>query len=343
MAKGKEKVFVDVVVYLNEITKLIKTDSKSQQKAFVHLESLLKRLSKKEAYSLFAYTSHHMYEIYPKGSVEKLIAGLHSAPNNYIDSLVGNADVLKADDFETYIEKKQRASYYENQLFKRAMRELEKGDIAKILAILNIKNGNFKVADKYLKQVPTLNRKTRYNPFNVSLSGNNRKVKGIAKGYRQKDFVATMLKIGISIEKNPTSSMDHFLYANGLYNSSWFGNFPMSASLYRNTTYIENKENDSIIKILKEAKKEYELALKYATKSEFKAKIAYQLLKIKSNLLVLKALESKNYYSVRRETPKILKASSELKEAFNDYKSGYSQTKYGKEIIKSCVTFSYFK
>lgn len=341
MANAKEKVFVETLVYLNEITQLTTIDTKSQEKVFVNFEKILTKLSTKQGYSLFAYTAHHMEKLYPESSVEKMLSRLYSAtPNAYIESITRNVDGFKADAFESYIENKNRSTY-ETKLFKKAMKSLEKNDIAKVLAILNTKEGNFKTADKYLKQTPSLNRTTPYNPFNVSLAGDNRKIKG--QGYTQKQFVQTMLKIGVSIEKNPTSAMDHFLYANGLYNSTWFGNFPMSGLLYRNTTYIEEDEINQMKEQFKKIDKEYNLALKYAQKKEFKAKIAYQLLKVKSNLLVLNQLEEDNYFDFTYYKTKQTFLAKHFSKDVATYIATHGQTKYGREIIKSCITFKSFK
>jgi hypothetical protein len=341
MAKTKEKIFVETLVYLNEITQLTTVDKKSQEKVFVNFEKLLTKLPTKQGYSLFAYTAHHMEKLYPEASVEKMLSRLYSVtPNAYIESITRNVDALKADSFESYIENKHRSTY-ETKLFTKSMKSLEKNDIAKILAILNIKEGNFKTANKYLKQIPTLNRKTGYNPFNVSLAGDNRKIKG--QGYTQKQFVETMLKIGMSIETHPTSAMDHFLYANGLYNSTWFGNFPMSGLLYRNTTYIEENEINQMKEQFKKIDKEYNLALKYAHKKEFKAKIAYQLLKVKSNILVLNELQKDNYFDFTYYETKQIFLSKHFSKDVATYIATHGQTKYGREIIKSCITFKSFK
>ena len=60
-----------------------------------------------------------------------------------------------------------------------------------------------------------------------------------------------------------------------------FGSFPMSATLHR-SVYLSSSPYESLPKStdLSLAQKEYKIALRYARKKEFKAKIAYQLLKI---------------------------------------------------------------
>ena len=342
LASKKEQVFADILLYLAELNKLTSVDKKKQDKIFVALQNILNKLSSSQRDSLLGYTAFSMTKLYPKASTDKLFSNLY-ATDVYGDlDILGNIDAIQAKNFEDYVEKKNR-SFYEKEIFKTAMKSLHKGDIAKILAILNSKNGNFKEAQKYLNQVPNLNRTAPYNPFNVSLAGNNRIAKR-NKRYSQRDFVKTMLKIEEALKKNPKSSMDHFLYATGLYNSTWFGNFPMSSYIYRNTTDIPTEQYADLLEKLQEIESEYTLALKYATKKEFKAKIAYQLLKVKSNQTLLNTLMKNNkmsFYEYHDEN-KLLKTES-FKEAVGNYKINYSNTKYGKEIIKKCVTFSSFR
>jgi len=137
------------------------------------------------------------------------------------------------------------------------MKILHKDDIANILGTLYLQENNFQEAQFYLRQVPQQNLFTPYNPFNVSISCSNRSKS--KKTYSQKQFVETMLRIESTLEKNPKSARDHFLYANALYNKSWFGNFPMSSVLHR-SPYLKKGERLPKTTNLIQAQKEYELA-----------------------------------------------------------------------------------
>ncbi len=341
LATPKQKIVVDMLKYVNGVRAITSTKKGDNKALFLHLTRLLKEAPPEKREDVFAYTAYFMAKLYPENSPEKLFSKHCSVlPSTGYSYVAGYMDAIDADDFERYVEKRDR-SIYEQKVFRVVMGSLAKNDVAKFLTILYTKDGNFEKANLYMKQVPKLNIKTKFNPFNVSLSGNNRKVKG--KGYGQRKFVETMLKIEQTLKKNPTSAMDHYLYANGLYNSSWFGNFAQAGSIDRSVTSFSNAEAEHILKNFDKIEKEYRLAKKYAKNPEFKAKIAYQLLKIEYNRALIKS-EAENYgvYVAYFDTEE-LKKSPKFTEAIRKYKEQYSKTKYGKEIIKKCATFRYFK
>jgi uncharacterized protein YlxP (DUF503 family) len=166
-----------------------------------------------------------------------------------------------------------------------------------------------------------------------------------------------MLRIKSALKKNPKSSIDHFLYANALYNKSWFGNFPMSSVLYRSSHLIRGEKIPRTTD-LSEAQKEYELALEYANYKDekkndnFKAKVAYQLLKIKFNIAISDTYQYDKEtwamprfaspYNGTKKIIQLLKESRDFTEAIRDFKSEYQHTKYAKEVIEKCITFRYF-
>jgi hypothetical protein len=340
LSGAKEKVYLNLLTYIEALKEL---DRSKQKELSIHFEHLSKKLTQPLEESLFRYTALHNSRVYPSLSAKAFYSKMFSDKSGMYTWQMSR-DSIRADSFESYVEEKNR-NFYEERLFKESMKILEKGDVAKTLALLYSKEGNFKKADHYLKQIPKLNRTTSYNPFNVSLSGNNRK--SGKKEYKQRKFVSTMLNIEKSLKKNPNSAMDHFLYANGLYNSSWFGNSPMFSSIWRTTTSIDPERVKHVIQQLDLAQIEYKKALKYATKKEFKAKIAYQLLKIEFNKKIL--LPNSVYLpefgsSWNSITLKdYVTESKSLRISFLNYEKQYKRTKFGKEIIGSCVTFSYFR
>jgi len=341
LASPKQKIIVDMLQYINGVRAISKTKKGENRKLFLHLARLLKEAPPEKRDDIFAYTAYFMEKLYPKNSPEERFSKHCSILPSYEYSYVAQyMDAIKAEDFERYVEKKER-SIYEEKVFKVVMKSLQKNDVAKFLTLLYTKDGNFEKASFYMKQVPKLNETTKFNPFNVSLSGNNRKVKG--KGYAQRKFVKTMLKIEQAIQKDPTSAMDHYLYANGLYNSSWFGNFPMVGSIDRSVTSFSVAESQHILKNFEKIEKEYRLAEKYAKSRELKAKIAYQLLKVEFNRVLIKSESSKYGVYIGFFDTKSLKKSKKFTKAIYHYKNEYSNTNYGKEIIKKCATFKYFR
>jgi hypothetical protein len=341
LASKDEKVFVKILNYLEKASQVTQ---ESKETLFKNLEQLSKEVSPELSDSLFSYTALNVAPLYEDMSAKRIYAKIF-ADTSYFSQHNISRDAITADDFEAYVEEKNR-NYFEQKLFRKSMKALPKDGVAETLAILSIKDGDFKKAQKYLNQVPQLNRRTKFNPFNVSLSGNNRKIKG--KGYEQRKFVKTMLTIQESLQKNPESAMDYFLLATGRYNTSWFGNFSDAGSIWRTTAGFEKEEAKHILQNAKEIEKLYEQALKYAKKDEFKAKIAYQLLKVKLNQEVLipnlgspwVGFGSENWSgkSFRQQ----VNESKVLKEAYQGYQKEYAETKYGKEVIGKCVTFSYF-
>jgi hypothetical protein len=341
LANNDEKSFVKILRYLNKATHV--TEAKKET-LFESLEQLSKELSPELTDSLFSYTALKVAPLYEDMSAKRIYAKIF-ADTSYFSQYHISRDAITADDFEAYVEEKNR-NYFEEKLFRKSMKALPKNGVAETLAILSIKDGDFQKAQKYFNQVPHLNRSTKFNPFNVSLSGNNRKVKG--KGYDQRKLVKTMLSIEESLKKNPNSAMDYFLLATGRYNTSWYGNFAYGGSIWHSTAGYEKEEAKHILKNAKEIEKLYEKALKYAQKDEFKAKIAYQLLKVKLNQEVLIPNLGSPWIAFGDEgwdgksLKKEVSNSQVLKEAYSEYKKAYQNTKYGEEVIRSCVTFSYF-
>jgi len=341
LATQKQQPFVEILKYLEQAREV---KAENREKLFKNLEQLSKKLPAKFTDALFRYTALNVAPLYEEMSAKRIYAKIFADTSNLTAYLL-SLDAITAQSYEAYVEEKNR-NYFEEQLFRKSMKTLPKNGVAQTLAVLSIKDGDFQKAQKYLNQVPKFNRSTRFNPFNVSLSGNNRKIKG--KGYDQRKFVETMLKIEESLKTNPNSAMDYFLFATGRYNSSWYGNFPTVGSIWHSTAGYDKEEAKHILKNAKEIEALYEKALKNATKEEFKAKIAYQLLKVKMNqeifipalgsLSVAFGQENWRGESLRKQVHE----SAVLQKAFEKYKADYADTKYGKEMIGSCVTFSYF-
>ena len=339
----KEKNLVAVLGYLDESNHVAKT---TQERLYSHLKKLYPKVNPSLQEALFSYTALKSIALYPQMSAERFYSKLE-ADSSGLSSYYSSIDHVSANYYEAFVEKKNR-SFYENKIFKKTMSSMRKGSVAEILALLSMRDGHFQKAQKYLGQVPKLDRETPYNPFNVSLSGNNRKIKS-TKSYKQRKLLQILLKIEENLKKNPHSAMDHFLYATGRYNTTWFGNFPTSSATYRNTSHISKDESLVIEKNLNEIEEEYILALKYAKKSNFKAKIAYQILKVKFAKMNLNEIQKEGYFYMpsfgtgydEDEMKKLILKSKDFSEAVEAYEETYSNTSYGQEIIRNCVTFRY--
>ena len=354
LANHKQKPYAKLLTYIYGLHQLSSSSEEEQYALYQQLKPLLPKFSKKKQTSLLRYTALQLATVDEAKPIENIINKLFSQNKNHRSTILKALNYVNASEFKTYIEKKKR-SFFEERIFKKTMGNLNRGDVAKVLATLYLQENNFKEAQFYLRQVPEQNLFTPYNPFNVSINTSNRTQS--KKTYSQKQFVETMLRIKSALERNPKSAMDHFLYANALYNKSWFGNFPLSSVLYRSPHLIRGQKLPRTTD-LAEAQKEYELALEYANydnekKNEnFKAKIAYQLLKIKFNIAISDTYQyDKETWEMPRfstwgngtkKIMKLLKESRDFTEAIKDFKAGYKHTDYAKEVIEKCITFRYF-
>ena len=349
LAKQEEHPYVQLLSYMHGLHQLNSSSVKDQETLDKQLKLLLSQLGEKKKKSILRYTALQLSTLYPKNSLETHFNELFAKNKEvYRYQILKAVNFEKATNFKRYIEKKRR-SFLEKEVFKTNMKKLKRNEIAKILVTLYMQDNNFAKARFHLRETPRDNVFSPYNPFNATLSGNNRTKS--RKSYNQREFTETMLRLKDTLIKEPKSAMDHFLYANGLYNKSWFGNFPMSSVLYRNTSIYKD---DPLPKTadLSEAEAEYRLALEYATKNEFKAKISYQLLKIQFH----KALMNRAHYSKEmwamptigawndgtQKVMKLLKSSRDFTEMIDNYQAEYGHTKYGKKMIDNCITFRYF-
>jgi hypothetical protein len=354
LANEKQKPYAELLNYIYAVHQLSSSSAEEQYGLYQQLKPILSKLSKKKQNSILRYTTLQLATINREDPIEHTLNKLFAQNENYRGTILEALNYANASKFKAYIEKKRR-TFFEQRVFKKTMSNLHKGDVAKILATLYLQENNFKQAQFYLRQVPKQNLFSPYNPFNATINGSNRTLS--KSGYSQKKFIETLLRIEDTLKKNPKSAMDHFLYANALYNKSWFGNFPLSSVLYRNTTLMRGEKPPKTTD-LSEAQREYELALKYANfkdrvKNEnFKAKVAYQLLKIKFNLAISDTYKYEkeqwspprfgaSYYGTK-SIMKLLKESRDFTEAIRDFRAEYQHTDYAKEVIKRCVTFRYF-
>ena len=364
LASEQEKSFVKLLSYLNTLHQLENLSDGAQKILFKQLKPLVKQLPQQRI-SLLRYTALQLATLYPEKGVEKVFNELY-AKNKKLSrcKILKQLNYKDPKDFKNYIEKNDRR-FLDRQIFKSQMSALEQDDVAKILATLYFQNNNFEKAQFYLRHAPLKNVYSPYNPFNAMLSGNNRIQS--KKSYSQREFAHTMFRIQKSLEKNPHSSRDHFLYANGLFNKSWFGNFPNSAILLPSNSLIRGQVLPQTID-LTQAQTHYHKALKYAKMKDFeikrkkkklkikhqnfKAQISYQLLKIEFH----KALSNTYRYdrdmsrmpvigaskNGTKKVMKVLRQSPIFIQTLEEFKIEYEDTEYGKEAIENCITFQYF-
>ncbi len=348
LANHKQKPYARLLTYIYGLHQLPSSSKQEQHALYLQLKPLLPKFSAKKQASILKYTILHLSILDDTQSIEKKLNRLFSQNQTQRCNILKALNYASAKKFQTYVES-PKETFFEKIVFKMTMKNLHRGDVAKILGTLYLQQNNFAKSQFYLRQVPKKNLFNLYNPFNANIDGSNRQKSKTT--YSQREFVETMLRIQRALEENPHSPQEHFLYANALYNKSWFGNFPLSSVLYRSPILKRDlpppKTTD-----LTQAQKEYELALQYSTDEEFKAKVTYQLLKIKFNRALLnsenydKDMHQMPHFSIEGEGTqnviKLLQRSKDFQEAISDFRAEYGHTNYAKEVIKRCVTFKYF-
>lgn len=207
-------------------------------------------------------------------------------------------------------------------------------NLDEIIAVKYLSAGMFSEANKLLQNT-TLNEETKYNPFNNSLSGNNRTK---SRGMTMQAFTQKLLKLKAEIKNNPQNANSHYLIANALYNMTWFGNSPRLVTFFRSTSSWQGGMID-----FSKAKKHYELALQYATDDELKAKALYALAKIEFNEKYMEEDKAKglSYYDFSeanlKPTVEKLKARH-FGKYFKDIQQ-YKDTHYYKDVIQQCAIY----
>jgi hypothetical protein len=343
-ASQNEQIYVKLIGYLDMLNQT--RNLKQQEKLATAIKPILSKVSERQQRSLLRYSVLQLATLYPKGSTKRDILKLYANSNMddypYVDSLWQLVDA-NADEFEHYITEKNRP-FFEQKVYEENVQNLSQNDLYKIASLLFMQDNDFKKANVYLTKIQDYNNTSLYNPFNTSISGNNRS--GKKGAYTQKKFAKVMLELQQKIQAGSKDPMDHYLYATGLYNKSWFGSFPLSATIYR-SVYLRFSGSSSFPKStdLSLAQKEYKIALQNTNKKEFKAQIAYQLLKIDlANACIAQVKENGWFYGFGWSVgmKEMLRNDKNFSSNIIKYKDEYGDTQYGKEVIKSCVSFRFF-
>lgn len=150
--------------------------------------------------------------------------------------------------------------------------------------------------------------------------------------YNQLSFVNKMLELESLIETDPENASEYyFLYANGLYNMTYFGNCrKVYDSPLFNIDYVDfwynNQTFSNPVLDCSEALKYYDLASENSNDKEFKAKCCFMAAKCEQNQYFISD-EFNNDAVIRSGT------------YYTQLKNQYSETKYFQEIIRECGYF----
>ena len=337
---------VQTLAYILYLEKLEKIDAKTENDIYEKMITLTK--NETNSSSIHDYTFVILEKLYTKQD-EKFNAFLANHIN-YLDESVFDLSLLER--FRLFMESPKdskikehfAAKYLQQQMLKKENGKFvldERLQIAKTKLLIN----NLKFEDALNLNSSILNEKVKFNPFNASIKGNNRN--GKENQMSIKEFLEKTIVIKKELEKNPKSVMDNYLFANALYNISYFGNSNILTTVYRSvysfTDYDLQKEKINL------AIKHYTIALNESTEKEFKAKITYMLAKAELSLFDIKyTTKAEDYlekgafrYDLERSWYNTEAYEKFIKNNYGKYfdnlKKDYSNTKYYKELINECA------
>lgn len=308
-ANPEQRKFVALLKYLNHVNTLKVAEL---EKLYQELFSLKSKFTVSMQDSLVKYTALRVAEFYPKKSIGFELLKTYTI----------TYDSYSAEGLQTFWFGPKRSMLEQNILDQN--NKIELNQKYQIIATRYIRERKYDKAIEYLRKIPKDQQiVSDYNPFNASLSGNNRS--GTSTAMTQLRYAEIMKELYDKVNKNPQSVQEHLLIANGLYNQSMFGNFPSSSYVYYLTWNRSEFQKD-----LEIIKKEYLLTASLTTDQELKAKIAYELLKVSSMLLKLQA-ENED-----------VSHSETMAKMYKQYKSEFQHTRIGLQNIKGCATFQLF-
>jgi hypothetical protein len=343
LSSKEQQPYVQLLSYVDSLNQLNSISITDQNNLHKKLTLLLIGLPKKQKEYILRLTALRLLPLYDKSSIEFAFNKLFAQKSTIRrDDILHILNFKDADLFNNYITKEKR-SFFEKRVFTSMMKALRRNDIAMILSILYMQKNDFTKARSYLRQTPRDNLYNQYNPFSSSIELNNKRV--YKKHSSLRKFAETMSRLEERLSSKDVTAKDFYLYGNGLYNKSYFGNFPMSSVFYRQNEIYRDAIPPTAN--LNSAYKYYEKALQKSKNEEFRAEVAYQILKIE---FLMALTNSSHYLKDMKKMPKrddieaityLLIESQRFIETMQDYKLDYIDTKYGKRVIEESIIFSY--
>ncbi|WP_198304828.1 hypothetical protein [Arcobacter vandammei] len=328
---------VQTFAYLLYLQSLEKIDDKTENIIIDKIEKLIDE--KHTSNAIYEYTLQVLAKLYKKQNLDfNLFLTQNASYINYTD-----LDLKKFKTFEEFLAKPQSSKLktYLQKRFKNLIDNDGEFAYAKVAVLIN----NLKFKEALDTDLGILDYKLEFNPFNGLIRGNNRS--GKKEQLSIKDFLNTILEIEEKLQKNQNNDMDNFLYANALYNLSYFGNSSKATTTYRSVAHIHTPELQE--DKLNLALKHYNLALESTNDKELKAKITYQIAKTKLALFDLKSKDAPQSSSWWRKNKTWNYGYSDdfyesfLKSGgakdFDTLKNSFNDTKYYKELLKECGDF----
>ena len=321
------------LAYILYLEKLEKIDIKTENEIYTKMTELTKKDHTSQ--SIHDYTFVILEKLYKKQN-DKFNAFL-SKYINYLDMSAFDLELMEK--FEIFMKStpdSKLKEYMQKSFSKQAKND---SYATKTRLLIN----NLKFQEALETNTSFLNEKIEFNPFNTFIKGNNRT--GKQDVLTIKEFLTKMIVIKTELEKNPKSVMDNYLFANALYNLSYFGNSDRITTVYRSNYSIGSpllqKEK------LEKAIKHYNIALENSKDKEFQAKLTYMISKAYLALADLSNEkdrwkyygESKYNYGTIYET--FLQKNGA--KYFDTLKQDFGDTKYYQELIQQCGDFKIYQ
>ncbi|MFX4232833.1 hypothetical protein ACOL24_03145 [Aliarcobacter butzleri] len=321
------------LAYILYLEKLQKIDIKTENEIYTKMTELTKKDHTSQ--SIHDYTFVILEKLYKKQN-DKFNAFL-SKHINYLDMSAFDLELMER--FEVFMKSTPDSKLKEYMQTSFSKQVNNHSYATKTRLLIN----NLKFQEALETNTPFLNEKIEFNPFNTFIKGNNRT--GKQDVLTIKEFLTKMIVIKTELEKNPKSVMDNYLFANALYNLSYFGNSDRITTVYRSNYSIGSpllqKEK------LEKAIKHYNIALENSKDKEFQAKLTYMISKTYLALADLSNEkdrwkyygESKYNYGTIYET--FLQKNGA--KYFDTLKQDFGDTKYYQELIQQCGDFKIYQ
>ncbi|MPL73538.1 hypothetical protein SDC9_19339 [bioreactor metagenome] len=321
------------LAYILYLEKLQKIDIKTENEIYTKMTELTKKDHTSQ--SIHDYTFVILEKLYKKQN-DKFNAFL-SKHINYLDMSAFDLELMEK--FEVFMKSTPDSKLKEYMQTSFSKQVNNHSYATKTRLLIN----NLKFQEALETNTPFLNEKIEFNPFNTFIKGNNRT--GKQDVLTIKEFLTKMIVIKTELEKNPKSVMDNYLFANALYNLSYFGNSDRITTVYRSNYSIGSpllqKEK------LEKAIKHYNIALENSKDKEFQAKLTYMISKAYLALADLSNEkdrwkyygESKYNYGTIYET--FLQKNGA--KYFDTLKQDFGNTKYYQELIQQCGDFKIYQ
>lgn len=335
--KSHEVRTASYILYLQSLEKI---DKETENVIIDKIEKLIDE--NHTSNTTYEYTLEVLSKLYKKQGLD--FNTFLSQNYSYIDYTALDLDKFRM--FEEFLSKPQdsKLKTYLQKKYQNLTKNSQEFDYAKVSVLIN----NLKFKEALDTKLSILDTNLEYNPFNGLIRGNNRS--GKKNEMTIKLFLNKIIEIESILQKNPISAMDNFLYANALYNLSYFGNSDRATTTYRSVAYIHTPKLQE--EKLNLALKHYEIAFNNSQDNELKAKTTYQIAKTKLALFDLKYdkdgypqglswMYSKNQKYFYGSDDKFYEdfLLKDGKKYFDNLQQNYKDTKYYKELLKECGDF----